>query len=80
MGMTAKNTAYRFASGSLYSQKLRFVNDATIASFSVTDDSGGWRSVVARGPFSKILEPAVSDNVVKSIRQMNIPYVLIHEE
>jgi nitroimidazol reductase NimA-like FMN-containing flavoprotein (pyridoxamine 5'-phosphate oxidase superfamily) len=62
------------------SEKRRFVDDAAIASLVVTDDTGGWHSVVARGPLSKISEPAVTGNAVESIRKMNIPYVTIHEE
>jgi nitroimidazol reductase NimA-like FMN-containing flavoprotein (pyridoxamine 5'-phosphate oxidase superfamily) len=62
------------------SEKRRFVEDAAIASLVVTDDTGGWRSVVARGPLTKVSEPAVSGNAIESIRKMDIPFVTIYDQ
>ena len=61
------------------SEKRRFVDDGVTASLVVTDDTGGWRSVVARGRLTGVSEPAIESGVAESIRQIDIPYVTIHE-
>lgn len=78
---------YDSDSGSIYlrfgfapdSQKRRFVDDGVTASLVVSDDTGGWRSVVARGSLTSVSEPAIESGAAQSIRRMNIPYVTIHE-
>ncbi|MFQ3476131.1 pyridoxamine 5'-phosphate oxidase family protein [Halonotius sp. F2-221B] len=61
------------------SEKRQFVDDGVTASLVVSDDTGGWRSVIARGPLTSISEPAIQDGATESIHRMNIPYVTIHE-
>lgn len=74
-----RNIYIRFGFAS-ESEKRRFVDDIAIVSLVVTKETGGWHSVVARGPISKVLEPAISAGAVESILKMNIPYVMIHKE
>jgi len=61
------------------SEKRRFVDDGVTASLVITDDTGTWRSVIARGQLTEISEPAIEGGAAQSIRRMNIPYVTIHE-
>jgi len=61
------------------SEKRRFVDDGVTASLVITDDTGTWRSVIARGSLTEINEPAIEGGAAQSIRRMNIPYVTIHE-
>ena len=61
------------------SRKRRFVDDGVTASVVVTDDTEGWRSVIARGALTEVSEPAVGGGAAQSIRRMDIPYVTIHE-
>ena len=61
------------------SEKRRFVDDGVTASLVITDDTGTWRSVIARGSLTEISEPAIEGGAAQSIRRMNIPYVTIHE-
>jgi len=62
------------------STKREFVDDGVTASLVATDDTGGWRSVVVRGPLTEVSEPAIESEITESIRKMNIPYVNIHQE
>ena len=61
------------------SEKRRFVDDGVTASLVITDDTGTWQSVIARGSLTEIAEPAIEGGAAQSIRRMNIPYVTIHE-
>ena len=60
------------------STKREFVDDGVTASLVVTDDTGGWRSVVVRGPLTGVSEPAIESGIAESIRDIDIPYVTIH--
>lgn len=61
------------------SEKRRFVDDGVTASLVITDDTDGWRSVIARGTLTEVSEPAIDSGAAQSIRQMDIPYVTIYE-
>lgn len=61
------------------SKKREFVDDGITASLVVSDDTGGWRSVVVRGPLTEVSEPAIESGVSESIRKINVPYITIHE-
>lgn len=63
------------------SEKRRYIDDAVTASLVITDETvGGWRSVVARGPLTKIIEPALDSHAAESVREVNIPFVTIYEQ
>ncbi|MFW6321174.1 MAG: pyridoxamine 5'-phosphate oxidase family protein [Halohasta sp.] len=79
---------YDSGAGSLYlrfgfapeSEKRTFVDDGVVASLVVMAESiDGWQSVVARGPLRKVTEMALDSHAAESVRQVNIPFVTIHD-
>ncbi len=70
---------FRFGYGS-ESQKRPFVEASRRASFVVYEETEeGWKSVVARGPLEQLTTDTVASTVVEAIRDLDIPYVTVHD-